>query len=132
MSSDPDAERLASNAAAEAGPSSGLRRSCGAAGLEVIVRLDMRLPALNRQCLPVPSFGRNSTYSIFHCTSDAESSFQGVSRGARPAVAPISMVERFVKFHCGRCMKPLPENNKYMALNKGAWYWVCRGCGKQD
>ncbi len=41
-------------------------------------------------------------------------------------MARVSMAERFVKPHCGRCMKPLPESRKNSkALNKGAWYWVC-------
>jgi hypothetical protein len=40
------------------------------------------------------------------------------------------MAMRFVKLHCGRCMRELPEReNSYAskALNKDAWYWVCPG-----
>jgi hypothetical protein len=51
-------------------------------------------------------------------------SYQGVGRGARPAAAPVSTAERFVKLHCGCCMKPLLENH-FKAVNKGATYWVC-------
>jgi hypothetical protein len=96
-------------------------------GLEVTVRVDMRLPALHRQCLPVPVFKGNFAYKLFH----QGRAFQGVG-GGRPSAPPVSMAERCVKRHCGRCMRQTAATNK--AANEGAWYWVCPpgSCPQQD
>jgi hypothetical protein len=161
MSSDSDAERLASAEAAEAGPSSG-RLACarqrsalparrgqppppppsgergdvfrarinsrsggGAAGprtrvqqqprVEVTVRLDVRLPALSGKALQVPGLSNSFAYRTFH----VHTTYQGVGRGARPAAEPISEANRFSKFHCGRCMKPLSEHPSLQSAQQG-------------
>ncbi len=92
------------------------------------MRLDVRLPSNRQQLLQVPDID-TFAYGIFK-----DKSYTGVGRGARPAAPPNSMAERFVKLHCGRCMRELPENSKgRKALNKGAWYWVCpSGCRGMD
>jgi hypothetical protein len=55
----------------------------GAAGLEVTVRLAMRLPAQGpaRYALEVPALGNNFAYSLFHRSCQT---FQDVGRGAHP------------------------------------------------
>ncbi len=106
-------------------------------GLEITVRVDMRLPALHRQCLPVPSFKGDFAYRL----CNQARGFQGVGRGAHPSTPPVSMAERFSKLHCGRCMKQLPARHNAVitqchnkAANEGAWYWVCHtgSCPQQD
>jgi hypothetical protein len=96
------------------------RINSAAAGLEVTVRLDMRLPSLSTSQLPVPALGQTFAYGLFHCST----SYQGVGRGKRMTAPPISMEERFVKRHCGRCMQPLSQSDR-KAANEGGWYWVC-------
>jgi hypothetical protein len=102
----------------------------GAAGLEVIVRLGVRLPALGavRDTLEVPSLKGNYAYRLFHTTG----AFQDVGRGTRRRAAEkVSEQERFSKLHCGHCMKALNSAINIKALNKGAWYWVCAMCGME-
>ncbi len=103
-----------------------------AAGLEVTVRLDVRLPGRPGPGLEVPALSGSSTYDLFHGTKP----YQDVGRCGRPAAPPVSMAERFSKIHCGRCIKPLPEKKNRKALNKGGWFWVCHiacsGMGSTD
>jgi hypothetical protein len=77
----------------------------------------------------VPSLNNpNFAYDIFHSVTQP---YQGVGRGARPPVEPVSEKDRFSKLHCGRCMKPLSDSSRHKALNKSAWYKVCSECDEE-
>jgi hypothetical protein len=65
--------------------------------VEVTVRLDVRLPALSRKALEVPSLQSNFAYSLFQ----GKDMHQGVGWGERPAAEKISDADRFSKLHCG-------------------------------
>ncbi len=119
-----------------------VRINSEAAGLEVTVRLDMRLPFIGAAarwgCPPsVPSIETSYAYHIF---ATRYTRYTGVGRGARPAAGKVSEEDRFSKLHCGRCMKELFDSkHKHKALNKGATYRICmdcyfeqRGSGEQD
>jgi hypothetical protein len=99
------------------------------AGLEVTVRLDVRLSALSGKALAVPYLSTTFAYRIFHGTPNKL--YKGVGRGARPAAELVSEEERFSKLHCGCCRKPLSESHNHKAVEKGATYWVCGECDKE-
>jgi hypothetical protein len=95
-------------------------------GLEVTVRLDMRLPFVGdaRRQAHVPSTTTSYAYQIFRVGH----SYSGAGRGARPGAGKISEEDRFSKLHCGRCMKELSGKHRHKALNKGATYRICMVC----
>jgi hypothetical protein len=106
------------------------RLNSEAAGLEVTVRLDMRLPFVGdaRRQAHVPSTTTSYAYHIFHVRPWPGHSYTGAGRGARPAAGKVSEEDHFSRLHCGRCMKELSGKHRHKALNKGATYRICMEC----
>ncbi len=101
-----------------------------AAGLEVTVWLDMRLPiaVADRRQVHVPSVNTSYVHSVFHRKHVPGHNYNGAGRGAHPAAGPVSEEDRTRKLHCGRCTKELSAKANNKALNKGATYWICMVC----
>jgi hypothetical protein len=130
----PTAQVIAQSARAAGAPRSeggergdlwnGRINSADAVGLEVTVRLDLRLPApAAGRRLNVP---RNTTAS--NKLFGVQQAYEGVRRGSRASAEAVTEADRLKWRHCASCMKPITDDWTLKAKHGEGTYFLCSKC----